>query len=271
MNYPIIDFHTHPFLRPQDNICRYRAYCAMDTDHIVADLRSAGIVRLCGSVIRTREDVSQDLGREASWWEVIHSCNQAALELRSRLGEAYVPGMMVHPDYVEESLAEMEDFYAKGVRLIGELVPYSHGWADYTCPGFSTLLDKAEELGMIVNLHSMDDDQMDAMAKAHPGCRIVFAHPGEADRVARHMKRLRKSPNLYLDLSGTGLFRHGVLRALLDEVGEEKILFGTDYPVCDPYMYVGGVGLDPLLSESEREAVFFGNAKRLFAQVGLEL
>lgn len=271
MDYPIIDFHTHPFLRSQDNICRYRAYCAMDTAHIAADLRAAGIVRFCGSVIRTREDVSQDLGREADWWDVIHSCNQAMLELWERLGEAYVPGMMVHPDYVEESLAEMETLYAKGVRLIGELVPYSHGWADCACPGFSKLLDKAEELGMVVSLHSMDDDRMDAMAAAHPGCRIVFAHPGEGEKVERHMARLRKSPNFYLDLSGTGLFRHGVLRALIDEVGEEKILFGTDYPVCDPYMYVGGVTLDPLLSEGEREAVLFGNARRLFAQVGLEL
>lgn len=271
MNDAIIDFHTHPFLRPQDNICRYQDHCAMDPGRIAADLRAAGIARFCGSVIRTREDVARDLGRTATWWDVVHSCNEAALEVWERLGEAYIPGMMVHPDYVEESLAEMEACYAKGVWLIGELVPYSHGWEDYSCPGFSRILDKAEELGMVVSIHSMDDDQMDAMAAAHPGCRIVFAHPGEREKVRRHMARLKQSPNFYLDLSGTGLFRHGVLRALIDEVGVEKLLFGTDYPVCNPYMYVGGVGLDPLISETEREAVFAGNARRLFAQVGLEI
>lgn len=112
---------------------------------------------------------------------------------------------------------------------------------------------------------------MDAMAAAHPGCAIVFAHPGEAEAVSRHIARLKKSESFYLDLSGTGLFRHGVLRALIDEVGVEKILFGTDYPVCNPYMYVGGVGLDPLLSDSEKKAVFADNARRLFAGVGLEV
>lgn len=274
MNDSIIDFHTHPFLRSQDNICRYKAHCAMDAGRITADLQGAGISKFCGSVIRTREGVALARGvapETLSWWDVIRGCNEDMLTLWAALGESYIPGMMVHPDYVEESLAEMERLYARGVRLIGELVPYSHGWEDYACPGFSRILDRAEELGMVVSLHSMDDDQMDAMADAHPGCRIVFAHPGEVDRVARHIARLKKSSNFYLDLSGTGLFRHGVLRALIDEVGAEKLLFGTDYPVCNPYMYVGGVALDPLISPEEKELILSGNARRLFGQVGLTL
>ena len=112
---------------------------------------------------------------------------------------------------------------------------------------------------------------MDAMAKAHPGCVVVFAHPGDGEPVERHIRRLQKSENFYLDLSGTGLFRHGVLRALIDRVGVEKILFGTDYPICNPYMYVGGVGLDPLLTRQEKEAIFGTNARGLFARAGLEV
>lgn len=273
-HFTIMDFHTHPFLYPESNICRYKTHCAMTAQGILPDLQAAGISRFCGSVIRKGEDVARRAGVEPgdlSWWDVVHACNEEMLELREALGAAYVPGMMVHPDYVRESTAEMERLYAQGVRLVGELVPYSHGWEDYACPGFSKILDAAQDLGMVVSIHSMGDDAMDAMAKAHPGCKIVFAHPGEAEAVERHMKRLKGSENFYLDLSGTGLFRHGVLRALIDEVGVEKILFGTDYPICNPYMYVGGVGLDPLLSKGEKEAVFSGNVRRLFGQVGLEL
>lgn len=104
---------------------------------------------------------------------------------------------------------------------------------------------------------------MDAMAQAHRGATVVFAHPGEHEAVRRHMARLKKSPSFCLDLAGTGLFRHGVLRALIDEVGPEKILFGTDYPVCNPYMYVGGVALDPLISPEEKKAVLHDNACRV--------
>ncbi len=270
----IIDFHTHPFLRDEDSICRYKDHCPMTPAGMVSDLQAAGISRFCGSVIRTRESVAREAGvkpQELSWWDVVHACNRDMLALRDTLGAAYVPGMMVHPDYVEESTAEMERLYAQGVRLIGELVPYYHGWEDYSCPGFSQILDAAQDLGMAVSIHSMGDDAMDAMAAAHPGCAIVFAHPGEAQQVERHIRRLDMGENFYLDLSGTGLFRHGVLRTLIDEVGAEKILFGTDYPVCNPYMYVGGVGLDPLISEAEKELVFSGNVRRLFAGVGLTL
>lgn len=273
-NFEIIDFHTHPFLYPADNICRYKDHCAMTVQGILPDLRAAGISKLCGSVIRKREDVAAWQGvkpEDLSWWDVVHACNEEMLELSHVLGPAYVPGMMVHPGYVAQSLTEMEVLYAQGVRLVGELVPYSHGWEDYACPGFSKLLDAAQDLGMVVSIHSMGDDAMDAMADAHPGCTIVFAHPGEAPAVARHIARLHKSGNFYLDLSGTGLFRHGVLRALIDQVGVERILFGTDYPICNPYMYVGGVGLDPLLSEGEKAAVFSGNVRRLFARFGLEV
>lgn len=272
--FTIIDFHTHPFLYPESNICRYKDHCAMTVGGIVPDLQGAGISCFCGSVIRKREDVARRAGVEPddlSWWDVVHACNEEMLALRETLGAAYVPGMMVHPDYVAQSTAEMERLYARGVRLVGELVPYSHGWEDYSCPGFSKILDAAQDLGMVVSIHSMGDDAMDAMAKAHPGCRIVFAHPGDGEPVERHMTRLKGSGSFYLDLSGTGLFRHGVLRALIDQVGADKILFGTDYPVCNPYMYVGGVGLDPLISEEEKQMIFSGNARRLFAGVGLEL
>ncbi len=266
MDYEIIDFHTHPFLRDGDNICRYKDHCAMSVDGVVSDLAGVGIGRFCGSVIRTRESVAEEQGvkpQDLSWWDVIHACNQDMLALRQRYGGAYIPGMMVHPDFVPQSLAEMERLRAQGVTLIGELVPYYHGWEDYACPGFGKLLDGAAELGMVVSIHSMGEDAMDAMAQAHTGVTIVFAHPGEAPEVARHIRRLKRSPRFCLDLAGTGLFRHGVLRALLDEVGPEKILFGTDYPVCNPYMYVGGVTLDPLLSPAEKRLVLGGNARRL--------
>ena len=42
MSY-VIDFHTHPFLYPEDNICRYKDHCAMTAQGILPDLKAAGI------------------------------------------------------------------------------------------------------------------------------------------------------------------------------------------------------------------------------------
>ncbi len=124
--FPVIDFHTHPFLRPADNICRYQSHLIMAPDRIVSDLKAAGISHFCGSVIRTREAVAAERDvkpDDLTWWDVIHACNEDALELRDALDGVYTPGIMVHPDFVPQSLAEMEALYARGVRLIGELVP----------------------------------------------------------------------------------------------------------------------------------------------------
>ena len=154
------------------------------------------------------------------------------------------------------------------MRLIGELVPYSCEWADYghtlASEAFSKILDEAEKFNMIVNFHSDEDaDAMDAMVQNHKNLVLVAAHPGERPRFLRHIARAKMSENYYLDLSGTGLFRYGMLNHAVKEMGADHVLFGTDYPTCTPGMYVGGVAYDRFLTDEEKALVFAGNAKRL--------
>ena len=52
-------------------------------------------------------------------------------------------------------------------------------------------------------------------------------------------------------------------RRAIDTMGVDRILFGTDYPTCNPAMYLGGVLLDPLVTDAEKEKIFSLNAKRL--------
>ena len=75
--------------------------------------------------------------------------------------------------------------------------------------------------------------------------------------------RMKMSENYYLDISGTGVFRHGLIRHALDDFGKERILFGTDFPVCNPSVYLGAVLMDISISDTEREYILNKNAKRL--------
>ncbi len=253
LNFEIIDFHTHPFLSLRTNICTHKEYADMSAENTVKLMRELGVSRICGSVI----------GRTEGSWEEIRACNDEALKLWDLYGDFYIPGFHIHPKYPRESCEEIERMSRLGVRLVGELVPYWHGWSDYSCREFSELLDLIEEKNMIVSFHSMGDDEMDKMVREHKGITFVAAHPGEYGAFMRHLERMKMSDNYYLDLSGTGLFRQGMTRHALDEFGAERILFGSDYPICNPGMFIGGVYFDPLIKDNEKELIFSGNAKRL--------
>lgn len=262
MSFEIIDFHTHPFITPDCNICRYKYF----SDKITAedtkrDLMSLGISKICGAVI-------SPYNKETFCFADVKKANDIALELKNLYGDFYVPGFHVHPKFIRESCEEIERMHGLGVRLIGELVPYFHMWRDlsldYGSRELSEILDVAEQYGMIVNLHTMDEEGLDKMVREHPKLTIVAAHPGEAQIYARHLERMKLSENYYLDLSGSGgPLRFASTRNAIDQVGVERLLFGSDYPTCQAGIMIGGILFDYTLTDTEKEYIFSKNAKRL--------
>lgn len=259
-DFEIIDFHTHPFTDNSSNICTHKEHIKMDADTTLAYLQGMGISKICGSPLCSYGEGERDSA------ETMRRCNDMALMLWEKYGDFYIPGFHVHTAHLQESLSEMERMHSRGVRVLGELVPYWYGWTElYGSDSFSAVLDLAEDLGLIVSVHSMDDDGMDKMVKEHPGLTIIGAHPGEYGDYARQIERMGMSENYYVDLSGYGLFRQGMLRYGIDKCGIDRFIFGSDYPTCNPAMYIGGVLLDTLITDSEKEAIFAGNIKRLLS------
>ena len=125
-----------------------------------------------------------------------------------------------------------------------------------------------DEREMIVSFHSTGGSResmeaIDTMVAQHPRITFIAAHPGENDMYLRHLERIEKYPNYYLDLSGTGLFRLGMLHYGIQKVGSKRFLFGTDFPVCDPAMYVGSITNDFCLSEEDKANILYKNAQKL--------
>lgn len=260
MNSMVIDFHTHPYLSGEEFLNFYPECFTPSPEQCRTDLERAGISMICGSVI-----LKKPYCREEGFAPIRQS-NERALELKRILGDFYVPGFHVHPDFVEESIAEIEKMHARGVRLIGELVPYLHGWSDYSNRGLSKILDAAGKYRMVVSFHTMADEQkeMTRMVMDHPDVTFVAAHPGEKEVFLKHLERMRQCGNLYLDLSGTGIFRYGLVACGVSRVGSERFLFGTDYPICNPRMYVQAICQEPV-SQADRENILYKNARRLLS------
>lgn len=251
MDFEIIDFHTHPFLLPNEYLAPFKVAHPFESADIIADMDRAGVSRFCGSVIAGR---SPELS-------LLKQSNESAIKLAEKFDGRYIPGVHVHPAYIDESVAELEAAFANGVRLIGELVPYFYSWS-YTDKGLYEILSSIKRSDIVVSLHTMDHGQMEELAATFPNLSFVFAHPGDNSGVEKHVAIMKRRDNVYVDVSGSGLVRYGMVRCLCDAVGAERILFGSDYPICNLHMYVAGI-MGERLSDAERELIFAGNTKRL--------
>lgn len=257
MNYPpIIDFHTHPYLSAEEFYCFYPDAFEPSALQCMEDAKRAGITHICGSVI---------LGKKYDGgFDYTKNCNDRAFGLKKIMGDFYTAGFHIHPDFVRESITEIELRVKQGFGIIGELVPYMHGWSDYSQRNLSEILDAAEHYHLPVSFHtvSREPTETDKMIEAHPRVTFIAAHPGDKEQFLSHLERIKKHENYYLDLSGTGIFRYGLIAHGVREVGSERLIFGTDYPICNPKMYVEAVLHEPI-SEGDMENILFKNARRI--------
>ncbi len=250
----IIDCHIHPALETGPALNWFGPVGGFARQ--VADLRRAGISRACGAPItRGAPDT----------FAAIRRLNNQALRLRDRFPDFYTPGIQVHPHFPAESCREIERCCGReGVRWIGELAGYIMGYGDdYASEAALTVMRAAAAHGAAVNLHCNDLNTLDRLCTILPGLKIVLAHPGggKQDILAR-LAMVARHANLHLDISGSGIDRLGLLRHATDLAGSGKLLFGTDYPVNNPAVYVHGA-LYERLTGAERAALFAGNFLRL--------
>jgi predicted TIM-barrel fold metal-dependent hydrolase len=102
------------------------------------------------------------------------------------------------------------------------------------------------------------------LAEAHPQTPSILAHMGGRDEHETRVQTVKECPNLYVDISGSDISRVGILEAYIREAGPDKVLFATDWGVCDPGIYVHRVNwLD--IPEADKEKIFHGNVETLLA------
>jgi hypothetical protein len=160
---------------------------------------------------------------------------------------------------------------------LGELRPWTQGWDPRGAAGHR-LCELAQGHDAVLLWHvserighdypgkqgGIGAEELWQLAKAHPGTRMVAAHQGAGLPFFTQMPEVRESMlSISFDTAATTLLydRESVLR-LVDLVGAERVLFGSDYPLLDiAKQYAHTVGR---LDEHARQAVGGGNAYQLF-------
>jgi len=106
-----------------------------------------------------------------------------------------------------------------------------------------------------------DGAELCGLAGRHPEVRFILGHIGGGGAWQHSLAALRAAPNVYVDLSGSGV-DGGMLEGCLAAVGVERLLWGSDITMDTGWAKLRYLG--HLLSPDEVELVKWKNAVRIF-------
>jgi predicted TIM-barrel fold metal-dependent hydrolase len=177
--------------------------------------------------------------------------------------------VVVNPNFQRHALAELGRCLDAG--MIGIKLAASRRADD---PLLDPVCRVAEERGVPVLHHiwqhrrrdyagqeASDAAELGALASRHPRVNFLLAHIAGGGDWLHSLAAVQHLPNVYLDLSGSGV-DGGMLEACLSSVGVERLVWG-----CDLTLDTGWAKfryLQHLLSPPEVELIGWRNAARIF-------
>jgi len=159
---------------------------------------------------------------------------------------------------------------AEGARVAALKIHPSLDRTPPTDSGYDRTLDVAEEADLPVLVHTGRWQQVAgfelvlARAVERPAVRFIMAHAGGnefglRDRCCSRLVELQLD-NVWLDLTGLGMPLY--TRTLVERLGAERFLFGSDFPLGHPRVQLAHVTAMELPPEQE-EAILGRTARAL--------
>ncbi|MGE0084330.1 MAG: amidohydrolase family protein [Desulfococcaceae bacterium] len=170
---------------------------------------------------------------------------------------------------------ETERCLANGLSGVGELAFYQSGIDESCCKALEPVMSLCREKGCPVMIHTNEPvghiypgkspntlAQIYNLLKKFPDNRIVLAHWGAGIFFYRMLKKEAKDvlKNVWYDTAASPfLYDPEIYPTAVKLAGEDKILFGTDYPLLKPSRYFREMKTSGM-GENEQKAVCGGNA-----------
>lgn len=259
----LIDFHTHAFpdqiaekaipklsfvgggLKPQTN-----GTIASLKEEMKKDGVDISVVQCIATNPKQQHNVNDfaiEINRDPALFGFgsVHPDAPDAFEELERIKAAGLKGVKLHPEY--------QNFYVDDPRMkpiykkIGAL-------------GLVTLFHAGQDYGYPPPYHCMPENMKNALKWFDSP--VIAAHWGAAGHTEEVLDTLC-GENIYFDVSfGYCTMPKLVAQAIVDKHGADRLLFASDMPWHRPEWELRLINsLD--LSESDREKIFCGNAKKL--------
>jgi len=275
----IIDFHTHVFSpRIKEDRSRY-----INSDPLFAGLYSSPKAKvatadeLIDSMDKDGVDVSVILN--AGWMshDLCVETNDYILESVARYPKRLVGFCSVYPKSLELAITEIERCARGGIRGVGEIRPdkqlFNLAEREMMAPLVEVMM--RHKLMLLTHASEPVGHQYPGKGNVTPGTlypfitsfpdlTVVCAHWGGGLPFYALMPEVKEAmQNVYFDTAASPfLYTPRIYGQVVDLVGADKILFGSDYPLLAQSRFLKEIGsLD--LSEESKNLILSGNARRL--------
>jgi uncharacterized protein len=196
--------------------------------------------------------------------------NDAMLALQGEHGMLIRSYVAVNPNDTDGALAEIERCLALGA--VGVKLAAARRADD---PHVDPIAAHAASRGLPILHHvwqhrrrfwtgqdASDGLELSRLAARHEAANVILAHIGGGGDYRHTFAAVRDTPNVYLDLSGSGVDR-GMLDDALAAVGARRLLWGADLTLCTGLAKLWA--LDTIgLSAEDLADIRWRNAARIF-------
>ena len=198
-------------------------------------------------------------------------CSTAALDNENivrafkKYPDRFLPLVFVSP--LRDDSVKNIYHYVKEEGFLGiKLNPLAHAYVADT-EELDPIMQVAEELNIPVFIHCGHPPfslpwSMGLLAERFPNVKVVMIHMGHGHGVYidASIKMAKRYSNLYLEMSGMPM--NSKIKQAYDEVGKDRIMFGTDAPFHHPTIEIQKV-LTSGLDNKGMEDVFYNNISKL--------
>jgi uncharacterized protein len=275
----VIDFHTHIMphkvrLNRHEYASKHSCFASVYSD---SKAKLATADELITAMDKDRVDESVVLNYGWSTQSLCVEVNDYILESIARYPKRLIGFCSIVPTEGETALRELERCIHGGVKGIGELRLDTHlkgkNWLEIIRPTVDIIVKN----NLIMVVHTSEPvghqysgkgeatpDILYALITAFPDLKLVCAHWGGGLPFYALMPEVKAAlKNVYFDTAASPfLYTSQVYGQVAQLVGEDKILFGSDFPLIPQRRFLKEIAaLD--LSEEIKQKILSGNAKKL--------
>ena len=276
----ILDFHTHvvpPGIKERrdkylSDACFSLLYAEPQAKLITAEelITAMDEYEIDKSVILNLGWVSHELCVET---------NDYILEAIARYPKRLIGFCAIQPLAGDKAVKELERCARNGVKGIGEMRPDVQGFDFRDGKIMKPIIKAVIEHDLIFLTHSSEPVGHQYCGKgtitpefiypfilSSPDLKLVCAHWGGGLPFYALMPEVDKAfSNVYFDTAATPfLYKPQIFKQVVDIIGSDRILFGSDYPLLSPRRIIDQIE-STKLSQKDKAKILGGNAQRLLA------